>query len=352
MDNSNYGKVCSILEKEPRRWLVTGVAGFIGSNLLEKLLLLGQSVVGLDNFSTGKKENLDQVEKIVGKERWKNFKFVQADVQDLNICRDVCSDVDLILHQAAIGSVPRSIEFPADSHAANATGTLNIFIAAKEKKVKRVVYASSSAVYGDEPSLPKVESRIGKPLSPYAATKLFNEIYAELFSKLYNIETIGLRYFNVFGPRQDPDGPYAAVIPKWIASMLVNEPVFIYGDGETSRDFCYVANVIQANILAALTTNPDAVNRVYNIAVGQRTTLNQLYFCLKDKLQDTTAGLKIGEPVYKDFRPGDIRHSLADISLAKYLLGYQPTHSLQDGLDEALNWYKENLIKPAANEKN
>ncbi|MGB9604082.1 MAG: SDR family oxidoreductase [Verrucomicrobiia bacterium] len=343
IDNSNYRKVCSLLEKEPRKWLITGVAGFIGSNLLEKLLLLGQYVVGLDNFCTGKRENLLQVEQIVGKQRWKNFKFYEGDLRELDVCASVCSDVDVVLHQGAIGSVPRSIEFPADSHGANATGTLNIFIAAKEKNVKRVVYASSSAVYGDEPSLPKVESRIGKPLSPYAATKLFNEIYADLFSKLYGIELIGLRYFNVFGPRQDPEGPYAAVIPKWISSMLKNQPVFIYGDGETSRDFCYVANVVQANILAATTDRQEALNRVYNIAVGQRTTLNQLYFCLKERLQTTTPGLKIGEPIYKEFRPGDVRHSLADISLAQTFLGYQPTHSLQDGLDDALEWYKRNL---------
>ena len=333
------------MEKEPRRWLITGVGGFIGSNLLEKLLGLGQSVVGLDNFSTGKKENLTQVQNIVGEKKWKNFNFIEADLRDLDVCRAVCADVDIVLHQGAIGSVPRSVEFPADSHASNATGTLNIFIAAKEKKVKRVVYASSSSVYGDEPSLPKVEDRIGKPLSPYAATKLFNEIYAEIFSRLYGLELIGLRYFNVFGPRQDPEGAYAAVIPKWIAAMLKNEPVYIYGDGETSRDFCYIANVVQTNILAATTTNSSAINRAYNVAVGERTTLNQLFATLREKLLKSTPGLTINDPIYKDFRPGDIRHSLADITRAKSLLNYQPTHSIADGLDEALNWYKQTLLQ-------
>ena len=333
------------MQKEPRRWLITGVGGFIGSNLLEKLLDLGQSVVGLDNFSTGKKENLTQVQNIVGEKKWKNFNFIEADLRDLDVCRAVCADVDIVLHQGAIGSVPRSVEFPADSHASNATGTLNIFIAAKEKKVKRIVYASSSSVYGDEPSLPKVEDRIGKPLSPYAATKLFNEIYAEIFSRLYGLELIGLRYFNVFGPRQDPEGAYAAVIPKWIAAMLKNEPVYIYGDGETSRDFCYIANVVQTNILAATTTNSSAINRVYNVAVGERTTLNQLFATLREKLMKSTLGLTINDPVYKDFRPGDIRHSLADITRAKSLLNYQPTHSIADGLDEALTWYKQNLLQ-------
>ncbi len=333
------------MEKEPRRWLVTGVAGFIGSNILEKLLNLGQSVVGLDNFSTGKKENLTQVQNIVGEKKWKNFNFIEADLRDLDVCGAVCADIDIVIHQGALGSVPRSVEFPADSHASNATGTLNIFIAAKEKKVKRLVYASSSSVYGDEPSLPKIEDRIGKPLSPYAATKLFNEIYAEIFSRLYGLELIGLRYFNVFGPRQDPEGAYAAVIPKWIAAMLKNEPVYIYGDGETSRDFCYIANVVQANILAATTTNSSAINRAYNIAVGGRTTLNQLFATLREKLLKSTKGLTINDPVYKDFRPGDIRHSLADITRAKSLLNYQPTHSIADGLDEALTWYKQTLLQ-------
>lgn len=343
MNNPFYERVCSQLEKEPKKWLITGVAGFIGSNLLEKLLALGQEVVGLDNFSTGKRENLDEVERIVGRERWKNFKFIEGDLRDLDICMAACSNVDIVLHQGAIGSVPRSIEYPADTHSANATGALNIFVSAKEKRVKRVVYASSSAVYGDEPTLPKVEHRIGKPLSPYAATKLVNEIYADVFSRVYKIELIGLRYFNVFGPRQDPEGPYAAVIPRWISAMLKNQPVFIYGDGETSRDFCYVANVVQANILSALTDNQEALNRVYNIAVGQRTTLNQLFSTIREKLLASVSGLKINEPVYEDFRPGDIRHSLADITLAKNLLGYQPTHTLADGLEEALDWYKRTL---------
>ncbi len=342
--NPIYERVCSQLENSPRRWLITGVAGFIGSNLLEELLKMGQFVIGLDNFSTGKRENLQQVEQIVGKEKWKNFRFVEADLCELDICRTLCSDVDIVLHQGALGSVPRSIEFPADSHSANATGTLNVFIAAKEKKVKRVVYASSSAVYGDDPALPKIDDRIGKPLSVYAATKLMNEVYAGVFARLYNMELIGLRYFNVFGPRQDPEGPYAAVIPRWISAMLKNEPVYIYGDGETSRDFCYVANVIQANILAATTGNNAAINRVYNIAVGQRTTLNQLFSIIREKVLKYNPTLTISEPIYRDFRPGDVRHSLADITLARELLGYAPTHSLADGLQEALPWYKQTLL--------
>jgi UDP-N-acetylglucosamine 4-epimerase len=325
--------------------LVTGVAGFIGSNLLETLLRLGQKVVGLDNFATGKRQNLEQVLSLVGEKLYANFEFVEADLCDLDVCRSVAAGVDVILHQGALGSVPRSIEFPADSHAANVTGTLNIFVAAKEKNVKRVVYASSSSVYGDEPTLPKVEHKIGEPLSPYAATKLMNENYAGVFARVYGLEVIGLRYFNVFGPRQDPEGPYAAVIPKWIASMLNGEDVVIYGDGETSRDFCYIANVVQANILAATTENKEALNRVYNVAVGQRTTLNQLFAIIKEKLEKSDPNIKVKDPIYADFRPGDIRHSLADISLARNYLQYEPTHSLSDGLEEALEWYKKNVVK-------
>lgn len=345
--NPVFERVCSRLKERPQKWLVTGVAGFIGSNLLETLLRLGQKVVGLDNFSTGKPQNLDQVREIVGEELFANFEFIEADLRDLEVCRAVSADVDIILHQGALGSVPRSIEFPADSHAANVTGTLNIFIAAYEKKVKRVVYASSSSVYGDEPSLPKVEHRIGQPLSPYAATKLMDEIYAGVFARVYGLEVIGLRYFNVFGPRQDPEGPYAAVIPKWISAMLNSEPVTIYGDGETSRDFCYITNVVQANLLAATTENKGALNRVYNIAVGERTTLNQLFNIIKEKLQKADPAVRIKDPIYADFRPGDIRHSLADISLAKTQLDYMPTHSLSDGLEEALEWYKKYTIKKA-----
>lgn len=343
--NPVFEKVCSQLRERPQRWLVTGVAGFIGSNLLETLLMLGQKVVGLDNFSTGKRQNLEQVRAITGEKLYSNFKFIEADLCDLDVCRSVAAGVDIILHQGALGSVPRSIEYPEDSHAANVTGTFNIFLAAKEKKVKRVVYASSSSVYGDDPTLPKVEHKIGQPLSPYAATKLIDEIYAGVFARVYGLEVIGLRYFNVFGPRQDPEGPYAAVIPKWISSMLNGEDVVIYGDGETSRDFCYIANVVQANILAATTENKDALNRVYNVAVGERTTLNQLFNIIKEKLEKSDAAIKIKPPVYADFRPGDIRHSLADISLARTYLNYEPTHSLSDGLGEALEWYKKNTVR-------
>jgi UDP-N-acetylglucosamine 4-epimerase len=343
--NPVFEKVCSQLRERPQRWLVTGVAGFIGSNLLETLLMLGQKVVGVDNFATGKRQNLEQVRAITGEKLYSNFKFIEADLCDLDVCRSVAAGVDIILHQGALGSVPRSIEYPEDSHAANVTGTFNIFLAAKEKKVKRVVYASSSSVYGDDPTLPKVEHKIGQPLSPYAATKLIDEIYAGVFARVYGLEVIGLRYFNVFGPRQDPEGPYAAVIPKWIASMLNGEDVVIYGDGETSRDFCYIANVVQANILAATTVNKDALNRVYNVAVGERTTLNQLFNIIKEKLEKSDAAIKIKPPVYTDFRPGDIRHSLADISLARTYLNYEPTHSLSDGLGEALEWYKKNTVR-------
>jgi len=323
---------------------VTGVAGFIGSNLLEALLRLDQSVVGLDNFATGYKKNLLQVKNLVSPEQWKRFEFLEGDLRALQTCQRACQGVDIILHQGALGSVPRSIADPLASHDANLTGTLNIFMAARDNGVKRVIYASSSSVYGDHPGLPKVEDAIGKPLSPYAATKLMDEIYADIFARCYGLQTIGLRYFNVFGPRQDPSGAYAAVIPKWIAAMLQNRQVVIYGDGETSRDFCYIANVVQANLLAATTANPEALNRPYNIAVGERSTLNQLFELLRDKIQRVRPGLEIARPLHQDFRPGDVRHSLADISRARQLLGYNPTHRLSEGLDEALEWYLHNVV--------
>lgn len=343
MTNSIPERVKARLEDAPKRWLITGVAGFIGSNLLEALLQLGQKVVGVDNFSTGTRKNLEEVREIVGSELWKNFTMLEGDLSDVNLCLKASEGVDIILHQGALGSVPRSIDNPLDSHASNVTGTLNIFWSAYKNKIQRVVYASSSSVYGDDPALPKIESRIGQPLSPYAATKLMNEIYAGVFTRVYGLQTIGLRYFNVFGPRQAPEGPYAAVIPKWISSMLAGEEVYIFGDGETSRDFCYISNVVQANILAAVTENPEAMNKVYNIAVGQQTTLNQLFFLLRDKLIKKMPSLKIADPIYKNFRPGDVRHSLADITLAKSLLEYQPTHTISDGLDEALDWYIQKL---------
>jgi UDP-N-acetylglucosamine 4-epimerase len=311
--------------------------------LAEALLKLDQSVVVLDNFATGKPANLEQVKAAVTPEQWTRFVFHEGDIRRPEVCRQVCAGVDYVLHQAALGSVPRSLAEPLASHEVNATGTVNVFLAARNAGVKRVVYASSSAVYGDHPGLPKVEDQIGRMLSPYAATKWMDEIYADVFARSYGLQTIGLRYFNVFGARQDPKGPYAAVIPKWIAAMLGRQPVRINGDGETSRDFCYVANVVQANLLAALTENPAAVNQVYNIALGERTSLNQLFNVLKTKLAPARPDTPIDPPIYGDFRPGDVRHSLADISKARSLLDYAPTHRLEQGMDEALEWYLANL---------
>lgn len=327
------------LREQPRRWLVTGVAGFIGSNLLEELLQLGQEVVGLDNFATGKRANLEDVRAQVGEGAWANFRFIEGDIRELGDCRRACMDVDYVLHQAALGSVPRSIDDPLTSNAANVTGSLNMLVAARDAGVKRLVYAASSSTYGDHPGLPKVEERIGRPLSPYAVTKYVNELYAEVFGRCYGLESIGLRYFNVFGRRQDPDGAYAAVIPRWVAALLRAEPVYINGSGETSRDFCYVANAVQANLLAATTTDPQAVNQVYNVAVHARTDLNALYEKLRSRLQPLRPELAGARPVYRAFRKGDVLHSLADIGKAGRLLGYAPSHTIDQGLDEALAWY-------------
>lgn len=324
-------------------WLVTGAAGFIGSNLTEALLRLGQEVVGLDNFATGHQRNLDDVRAQVGEEAWRQFHFVEGDIVDLETCRAVCKGVDFVLHQAALGSVPRSLADPITSNQANVTGFLNMLVAARDAGVKRFVYAASSSTYGDHPGLPKVEDTIGKPLSPYAVTKYVNELYAEVFARSYGFHTIGLRYFNVFGRRQNPDGAYAAVIPRWVGTLLKGERCVINGDGETSRDFCYIENVIQANLLAATATEPETVNQVYNVAYGDRTTLNQIYLLIRDGLAAHRPDLKDLEPEYADFRAGDVRHSLADISKAARLLGYQPSHSARDGLNEALAWYVEHL---------
>jgi UDP-N-acetylglucosamine 4-epimerase len=334
-----YGRLQTTLKSEPCTWLVTGVAGFIGSNLLEALLKLHQRVVGFDNFSTGSRKNLDEVRALVPTRCWARFHFIQGDLADLQACRRACDGVDYVLHQAALGSVPRSIADPLSSHHSNSTGFLNMLVGCRDANVRRLVYASSSSVYGDQPDLPKVEEKIGRPLSPYAATKLMDEVYAEVFARTYDLPCIGLRYFNVFGPRQDPDGAYAAVIPKWIAALLRREPVHINGDGETSRDFCYVENVVQANLLAATTDLPGAVNQVYNIAVGERTTLNQLYQFTQQLLQGRDPLFPKQRPVYREFRPGDVRHSLADISKARQLLGYLPTHPLEAGLELAMDWY-------------
>jgi UDP-N-acetylglucosamine 4-epimerase len=339
-----FNQVLSELKAAPRMWLVTGVAGFIGSNLLETLLKLDQRVAGLDNFSTGKKKNLEEVKAAVSPAQWARFQFIEGDIADAADCRRACQGADLVLHQAALGSVPLSMADPAGCHRANVTGFLNMLVAARDAKVKRFVYASSSAVYGDDPALPKVEDQIGHPLSPYAATKLMDEIYAGVFARAYGFPSIGLRYFNVFGARQDPDGAYAAVIPKWIASLLRRELVCINGDGETSRDFCYVENVVQANLLAATGQNPESVNQAYNVAVGERTTLNELFRFLKEGLRKRDASLPDQKPVYQDFRAGDVRHSLADIGKAGRLLGYAPTHRTQAGLELAMDWYRRNVV--------
>jgi UDP-N-acetylglucosamine/UDP-N-acetylgalactosamine 4-epimerase len=336
---TRYEKVRAELANAPRKWLITGAAGFIGSNLLQALLALDQHVVGLDNFSTGHRRNLQEVERGVAPEQWTRSRFIEGDIRDPAACRQACHGVDIVLHQAALGSVPRSIEDPITTNSVNVGGFLEILVAARSQGVKSFIYAASSSTYGDHPGLPKIESLIGKPLSPYAVTKYANELYADVFASSYGFSSIGLRYFNIFGARQDPDGPYAAVIPKWIAAMIHNEPVYINGDGETSRDFCYVANAVQANLLAAATTDLAAVNQVYNVAVGQRTSLNELFEHLRARLAPGLPHLAAAKPIYRDFRAGDVRHSLADISKANRLLGYEPTHVVSDGLGEAMEWY-------------
>jgi UDP-N-acetylglucosamine 4-epimerase len=340
---SAYDELQTELKAAPQTWLVTGVAGFIGSNLLQALLKLDQRVVGLDNFSTGKHKNLEQVKGLVGPAQWARFRFLEGDIDDLAACQRACAGVDLVLHEAALGSVPLSMKDPLGSHRSNVTGFLNMLLAARDAKVKRFVFASSSAIYGDDPGLPKVEEKIGNPLSPYAATKAINEVYATAFALAYGLPSIGLRYFNVFGPRQDPEGAYAAVIPLWIAALLRRQPIFINGDGETSRDFCFVANVVQANLLAATTSNAEAVNQAYNVALGHRTTLNELFHSLQTTLRSRDPALPEQKPVYRDFRPGDVRHSLADIGKAQRLFGFAPSHSINDGLELAMDWYRQNV---------
>jgi UDP-N-acetylglucosamine 4-epimerase len=341
---ADYDGLQRELKGAPKTWLITGVAGFIGSHLLERLLRLDQQVVGLDNFSTGKRANLQQVQALVSPEQWAKFRFREGDIVEPEVCERACAGADFVLHQAALGSVPRSLEDPLGSHRSNVTGFLNMLAAARATQVKRFVYASSSAVYGDSPTLPKTEENLGRPLSPYAATKAMDELYAGVFGRCYGLASIGLRYFNVFGPRQDPEGAYAAVIPKWIAALLQRAPVQINGDGQTSRDFCFVANVVQANLLAAATDRPEAANQVYNVAVGQRTTLNQLFGLISGALRKHDPALPDQQPVYRDFRPGDVRHSLADISKAQRLLGYAPIHGVADGLDLAMAWYHQHLV--------
>ncbi len=341
---TSYESLKQTLPASPRKWLVTGVAGFIGCNLLEALLMLDQEVVGLDNFATGRQENLEQVEAAVGPGRWKKFRFIDGDICEPDVCHQAVQGVQVVLHQAALGSVPRSLENPVRTNRANIDGFLNMLVAARDAGIQRFVYAASSSTYGDHPALPKIEERIGKPLSPYAVTKVVNELYADVFGRCYGLNTIGLRYFNIFGPHQNPDGAYAAVIPKWIASMHRGEPVFINGDGETSRDFCYVANAVQANLLAGTTDNANALNQVYNVAVGDRTTLKDLHSLIKTELQNHLQDLQVGEPQYRDFRPGDVRHSLASIDKARERLGYEPGYTIALGMKEAMDWYVRDLL--------
>jgi len=346
MKSNKYENTQKALKESPKTWLVTGVAGFIGSNLLEALLKLNQRVIGLDNFSTGYQKNLEEVRGLVTPEQWADFKFIEGDIANLSDCQSAMSwagtPVDFVLHEAAIGSVPRSIENPIETHRANVDGFINMLVAARDAKVKSFVYASSSAVYGDNPDLPKVEDKIGNPLSPYALTKRINELYADIFFRNYSLNSIGLRYFNVFGQRQDPEGAYAAVIPKWIAALIKGNPVYINGDGETSRDFCYIENVVQANVLAATFESSGAKNQVYNIAIAEKNSLNELYRILTTHLS-VILKRTFGSPTYREFREGDVRHSLADIGRAKEQLGYTPTVDLNQGLKEAMDWCVKNL---------
>ena len=337
-----YQNILREMENAPRVWLVTGVAGFIGSNLLQALLMHGQRVVGLDNFLTGYRKNLDMVRGLVGHERWQRFTFAEGDIRNLDVCRQACANADYVLHEAALGSVPRSIDDPLLSNSCNIDGFVNMLVAARDAGVKSFVYAASSSTYGDEPSLPKREDRIGKPLSPYAVTKYVNELYADVFASAYRFSCIGLRYFNVFGQRQDPFGAYAAVIPQWFAGLMRGEQVFVNGDGETSRDFCHIDNVVQANILAAFAP-AEARNMVYNIAFGQRTTLNELFALIREEAARHKPEAAAVTAVYRDFRSGDVRHSLADISRAGKLLGFDPAIDVRRGLRLAGDWYAANL---------
>lgn len=335
------------LLNNPKVWLITGVAGFIGSNLLEKLLILNQKVIGLDNFETGYQHNIDQAisdaNSASGKDLSNNFHFIHGDITLLQDCQKACLGVDYVLHHAAIGSVPKSIIDPIRTNKANIDGFLNILVASRDAEVKKLVYAASSSTYGDNKDLPKVEHKIGKPLSPYAVTKAVNELYADVFARSYGFQSIGLRYFNIFGKRQDPDGAYAAVIPRWVAAVINKEDVFINGDGETSRDFCFIENAVQANILSATVNDKNAINQIYNVAVNDRTTLNQLHAMIEEKLADKLDGLAKKQPIYRDFRIGDVRHSQADIEKASTLLGYRPSHTISQGLDQTLEWYMDNL---------
>ena len=339
---NKFQEVQQHLAQHSYHWLVTGAAGFIGSNLVEALLKLNQRVTGLDNFATGHRHNLEQVRAAVGEAAWTNFSFIEGDIRERADCARAADGADFVLHQAALGSVPRSLNDPLTTNAVNIDGFLNMLVAARDAGARRFVYAASSSTYGDHPALPKVEDRIGKPLSPYAVTKYVNELYADVFGRSYGTESIGLRYFNVFGPRQDPNGAYAAVIPLWVKALIRNQPLRINGDGETSRDFCYIENVVQANILSAL-AGKEAANQVYNVALGERTTLNQLVEMMRALLAERFPHVAGHQPQYGEFRGGDVRHSQADISKAAALLGYQPTHRIGEGLKQAMDWYVRNL---------
>ena len=337
---TRYDEVKADLQANPKTWLITGVAGFIGSNLLETLLKLDQTVVGLDNFATGHQHNLDEVQTLVTEEQWARFRFIEGDIRNLEDCREAVKGTDYVLHQAALGSVPRSIEDPIATNQANIDGFLNMLVAAKDEEVSSFTYAASSSTYGDHPDLPKVEDKIGNPLSPYAVTKYVNELYASVFARTYSFKSIGLRYFNVFGPRQDPNGAYAAVIPKWTAAMIKGEPVYINGDGETSRDFCFIDNAVQANLLAAMVRDDE--NPIYNVACDACTSLTELFDLICGEL--ARLGVEyIRKPLHGDFRPGDVRHSQADVSKAAAKIGYNPSHSVAEGLAAAMPWYLKYL---------
>ena len=347
---TTYSELLEKLRNVPKVWLISGVAGFIGCNLLKTILKLDQVVVGLDSFATGKKQNLDKIKETVSGSQWDRFHFIKGDIRDIEICKQAmlhpeAGRVDYVLHQAALGSVPRSLEDPLLTNESNISGFLNILIAARDSEVSRIVYAASSSTYGDHPALPKIEDQIGKPLSPYAVTKLVNEIYADLFSRVYYLKSIGLRYFNIFGEYQDPNGEYAAVIPRWITSLINGEKIYINGDGETSRDFCYVANAVQANLLAATTENLEALNQVYNVAVGDSTTLNDLFNIIRETLLPHFPNLSKIKPVYCDYRQGDVRHSQANISKAYEFIGYNPKFKIKNGIKDTVNWFIEDMLQ-------
>jgi UDP-N-acetylglucosamine/UDP-N-acetyl-alpha-D-glucosaminouronate 4-epimerase len=347
---SAYEDLKHRLRGDAQRWLVTGAAGFIGSNLVETLLRLEQQVTGLDSFATGHRDNLEQVRAAVSDAQWRRFEFVEGDIRDLDMCRWACRGARYVLHQAALGSVVRSIEDPLATHQANVTGFLHMLIAARDAGVARFVYAGSSATYGDHPALPKIEPQIGRALSPYGLSKHLNELYADIFERCYGLGSIGLRYFNVFGPRQDPDSAYAAVIPAWIAAMIRNTPVYVNGDGSTTRDFCYVGNVVQANLLAATTANPDAVNQVYNIAANEQTSLNELFEMLRTLLARRYPHVLQIAPTYRDFRQGDVRFSRADIGKARRLLGFRAAVRVPQGMERTVDWYAARLMAEPAPE--